>query len=315
MIRLSRRELLQAGVTAGVGAATARWPLFALGGQSPSSLPLITKKIPSSGEALPVVGVGTNRFGVSTPEEAAPLRDVLRRLPELGGKLVDTASGYGRSEEVIGECLKTIGNRASLFLATKTAMVTDVARGRLMLDESFKRLQVEMVDLVQVHNLSMPEQMLPILREWKQAKRIRYIGVTTTFDKQYQELEALMRKETLDFIEVDYSISNRNVAERILPLAAERGMAVLIAVPFDGPRGSNLIAKTAGRPLPDFAKDIDCQSWAQFLLKYVISHPAVTCAIPGTTKVAHAIDNNGAARGTLPDAGMRARMEQSFDAL
>ena len=311
---LSRREAIKTGVFAGVGLTLGRLPRSMAFEQE--QLPLITKPIPSTGERIPVVGVGTNRYSVNTPEEMAPLRDVLRRLPQLGGSVIDTAPGYRRSEIVIGELVEEIGNRDQLFLATKVTanQESGVEGGIAMLEESFRRLKTDRIDLMQVHNLRGTDVMLPVLREWKQDGRIRYIGITTSSDRQYEGMLEIMRRETLDFIQVDYSIGNRNSAEQILPLAQEKGMAVLLNLPFGGRRGSvfNLVA---GKELPEWAADIDCKSWAQFVLKYNVSHPAVTCAIPGTTKLAHVEDNNGGARGRLPDAAMRKRMEQYWDAM
>ncbi|HEY0985572.1 MAG TPA: aldo/keto reductase, partial [Kofleriaceae bacterium] len=204
-------------------------------------------------------------------------------------------------------------NRDRVWLATKvTAPSGRAAEGRKMLEESFRRLRTERVQLVQVHSLQGVPEMLPVLREQKKAGKISYIGVTTSRDGQYDDLLEVMRKESLDFIQVDYSISDRNAADKILPLAASRGMAVLVNLPLG--RG-NVLSKVKDKPLPDWAKDIDAKSFVQVALKYVLSHPAVTVAIPGTTKVEHLEENLGAARGRLPDAAMRRRIEKYFDAL
>jgi aryl-alcohol dehydrogenase-like predicted oxidoreductase len=274
---------------------------------------LITRAIPSTGEKLPVIGLGTNRYGVTEAAELAARRDVLRRMPELGAKVIDTAPAYGASEEVIGRLVGELKNRDKLWIATKvTAPNASVEDGRKMLDESFRRLRTERVELVQVHSLNGVKEMLPVLREQKKAGRLKYLGVTTSRDEQYTDLLEIMRKEQLDFIQVDYSIANRNAADKILPLAASRGMAVLANLPLG--RG-NVLDKIKDRPLPDWAKQIDATSFAQVFLKYVVSHPAVTVAIPGTTKIEHLEDNLGAARGRLPDAEMRRRIEKYFDAL
>jgi aryl-alcohol dehydrogenase-like predicted oxidoreductase len=321
----TRREALRIGAAAALGLTISRLPLHAattrLAAELPGShagmqeLPLITKAIPSTGERLPVIGLGTNRYSVTSDEDLAARREVLRRMPDLGGTVVDTAPSYGRSEEVIGQLVSEIGNRDRLWIATKvTAPQDDVQRGTQMLHDSFAKLKVDRVELMQVHNLNGVAAMLPVLREWKQDGRIRYIGVTTSSDRQYEQLEQLMRREPLDFIQVDYSIGNRTSAERILPLAADRGMAVLLNVPFGGARG-NVIGQMGDRPLPDWAAEFGASTWAQFFLKYNVSHPAVTAAIPGTTNVRHLEDNLGAARGPLPDAALRRRIEQFFDTL
>lgn len=311
--RFSRRHLIETGLLTGAGLGFASAVLAHHDASEKSAL--IQRPIPSTKETLPVVGLGTNNYSVTSAEELAPRRDVLRRMPELGGTVVDTAPAYGRSEIVIGELVDEIGNRDELFLATKvTAQDDDLAKGTAMLEESFRRLRTKRIDLMQVHNLAGAEVLIPVLQKWKADKRIRYTGVTTSNAGQYPQMLALMRRHRLDFIQVDYSIANRAAAEEVLPLAQERGMSVLINMPFGGRRGGNLIAQFANRPLPDWAAEIDATSWPQVLLRYVVSHPAVTCAIPGTTKVSHLEDNQHAARGRLPDAALRKKMEAYWDA-
>jgi aryl-alcohol dehydrogenase-like predicted oxidoreductase len=308
---LNRREVLHMGMLATAGALLAQ---SAVGAEKES--PLLTKPIPSSGEALPVVGVGTNAYGVTGAEELAARREVLQRLPQLGGKVVDTAPAYGSSEAVIGELVSQIGNRQQLFLATKVTVSNgDVAAGKAMLEESFKRLRTDKLDLVQVHSLRGTDEIIPVLLEMKAAKRIRYFGVTTSSDGQHGALMETMRKHPLDFIQVNYSLGDRESAAEVLPLAKERGIAVLLNIPFGGRRGSSLFARVAERPLPPWATDFGASSWAQVFLKYAVSHPAVTCAIPGMTKLKHVEDNLAAARGVLPDAAMRKRIEQFWDGL
>src|SRR5690606_21944482 len=303
----TRREVIRLGIAAGLGLALGPFPVRALGARSSE---LITRPIPSSGERIPVIGRGTNNFSVQTEEELTPLREVLRRMAELGGKVVDTAPGYGRAEEVIGQIVEELGIRDRLWIATKVTAPGDKAyRGVAMMEESFQRLRVDRVELMQVHNMNGAAAILPVMKEWKQAGRIRYIGVTTGSDQHAEELLALMRREPLDFIQVQYSIANRTAAERILPLARDRGIAVLANRPLGGRHRGNVVRMVQGRPLPDWAAEIDCTSWAQLFLKYILAHPAVTCAIPGTTRVAHLEDNLGAARGRLPDADMRRRIE------
>ncbi len=307
---ISRRSIMQGGLTAAVGLALGEGAMAADAG----SLPLITKEIPSSGEKLPVVGVGTNAYGVTAPEDIAARREVLKALSEVHGSVVDTARVYGESETVIGQLLADLGNRGKLFIATKTPMSGDMANGAAVLQDSFNRLRVDRVDLMQVHNFHGLDELMPVFQEWKKAGKIRYIGVTTSTDEQYPQMKTAMQKYPLDFIQVDYSIENRTAAAEILPLAQEKGMAVLVNVPLGGRRG-NLLPKAAGKPLPDWASEIDVTSWPQFLLKYLIAHSAVTCVIPGMTKLTHLQDNLRAGRGRLPDAPMRKRMEQHWESL
>ncbi|MDO8794100.1 MAG: aldo/keto reductase [Vicinamibacterales bacterium] len=307
----SRREAIKCGLFTGVSLAASRVTVF--GTNAPQQLPLISRTIPSTGERIPVVGVGTIRFGENEAQDIAPLHQVLRRLPQLGGLVVDTARSYNRSEIVIGEFFDKIGHRDELFLATKVPVQgNDVKTNLASFEESFRRLKTDRIDLMQVHNVAGAEMMLPVLREWKQEGRIRYIGITAWREVQHEELLGLMRRQEFDFVQINYSLDDRVSAEKLLPLAADRGMAVLINVPFGK---ASLFAKVAGKPLPDWAAEIDCRTWAQVLLKYVVSHPAVTCTIPGTTKVAHLEDNLEAARGRLPDASVRQRMERYWDSL
>jgi aryl-alcohol dehydrogenase-like predicted oxidoreductase len=308
---VTRREAIKAGLLAGAGVALGRGPLA--WAETGSDLPLVTKAIPATGERLPAIGLGTNAYSVSAAEDLAARREVLNRMPELGGTVVDTARAYGESETVIGNLLAELGNRDRLFLASKTPIQGDVSDADAAIGESFRRLRAETIDLMQVHNLHGVETLLPALRAWKEQGRIRYVGVTTSSDRQYDAMLEVMRRHPLDFIQVDYSIANRGAAERILPLAQERGMAVLINMPFGGRRAGNLFPQVAGRDLPEWAAELDVGSWAEFFLKYIVSHPAVTCAIPGTTRVSHLEANQRAARGRVPDEGLRRRMEQYWD--
>ena len=293
---ITRRTAIQLGAAA---AAALAMPLRA------AEAKLNTRKIPSSGEPLPLIGIGTaRRFDVSTPEEREPLMAVLQELPRLGGKLVDTAPSYGAAEAVVGELVAKLGNRADLFIATKVgAGRNGVEAGIAEMNQSLQRLQK--IDLMQIHNLSGVEAMLPVLRKWKEEGRIRYTGISTSNARQYEQFEAVMKREPLDFIQIDYAIDNRAAEERILPLAAERNMGVLINLPFG--RGRVLQA-FAGKPLPQWAQELGIQTWAQFALKWVVSHPAVTAAIPGTAKLEYLRDNLAAARGPLPDAATRKKM-------
>ena len=301
----NRRELLKAGI--GVGASILLPPTLGLAES------LIQRKIPSTGESLPVIGIGTARRyeAVTTEAERAPLREVLRQFKETGGRVIDTAPSYGTAETVVGDLMAELKIRESLFIATKLGVRGHDA-GIEQLEQSFKRLRTPKIDLIAVHNLQDTQTQLGTLRQWKQAGRIRYIGITTSFERQHQEFEQTMRDEALDFIQVDYALDNRKAGQRILPLAADRGMGVMINLPFGRGR---LFTAVQGKSLPPWAGEFDCSTWAQFFLKYIVSHPAVTCALPGTAKVEYLVDNLGAARGRLPDAAMRRRMESFIDGL
>jgi aryl-alcohol dehydrogenase-like predicted oxidoreductase len=277
---------------------------------------LIQKRIPSSGESLPIVGLGTNNYSVSEPGDLAPRRRVIERFVELGGRVIDTAPAYGRSEVVVGDLVGELGKRDEIFLATKvTAPGDDVGAARLMIEQSFVRLRSERIDLLQVHNLDNATRLLPMLAELKRQERIRYFGITTSRTEQHDEMAQLMRAHPIDFIQVDYSIDNTAAADTVLPLAADRGIAVLVNMPFGGRREGNLFQRVHRDALPEWAIDAGIDSWAQFFLKFVVSHPAVTCAIPGTHRVEHLEDNIAAARGMLPDAPLRTRMAAYWDAL
>ncbi|MDQ6827373.1 MAG: aldo/keto reductase [Gemmatimonadota bacterium] len=290
-------------------------PLDALARQLAQSAPLIERAIPSSGEKIPIIGIGTaRRYDVATaPEARAPLAEVLKRFPEMGGKVLDTAPSYGAAESVIGDITSELGNRSKLFLATKVAMRgggSDLSAATRQMEDSMRRLHTDRIDLMQVHNLGNVELLLPLLREWKAAKRIRYIGVTTGSENQHDALVRYMETQPMDFIQVNYSVDSRSAATRVLPLAADKGIAVLIDLPFGR---TTVFQKVNGKPLPDWAAEIDCATWAQVFLKYIVSTPGVTCAIPGTAKVEYLVDNLGAARGRMPDAAMRKKIEAFFD--
>ena len=302
-----RRELLKAGIGVGASILLSSTRLFAQG------TPWIQRKIPSTGESLPVIGIGTARRSeaVTTEAERAPLREVLRQFKEMGGRVIDTAPSYGTAETVVGDLVAELKIRESLFIATKLGTHGRDA-GIAQLEQSFKRLRTPTIDLIAVHNLQDTQTQLRTLREWKQAGRIRYVGITTSFERQHPEFEQTMRAEALDFIQVDYALDNRKAGQRILPLAADRGMGVMINLPFGRGR---LFTAVQGKSLPPWASEFDCSSWAQFFLKYIVSHPAVTCALPGTAKAEYLVDNLGAARGRLPNAEMRARMERLIDSV
>ncbi len=306
-MQMSRRKLLEAGI--GVGASLLL-PSASLLAQAAS---LIQRKIPSTGESLPVIGIGTARRyeAVSTEAERAPLREVLRQFKEMGGKVIDTAPSYGTAEAVVGDLTAELTIRESLFIATKLGARGGEA-GIEQVEQSFKRLRTPTIDLIAVHNLQDTQTQLRTLRQLKQAGRIRYVGITTSFERQHPDFERTMKAETLDFIQVDYALDNRKADQRILPLATDRGVGVMVNLPFGRGR---LFRAVQGQSLPSWAGEFDCASWAQFFLKYIVSHPAVTCAVPGMAKVEYVVDNLGAARGRLPDAAMRRRMEQFIDGL
>jgi aryl-alcohol dehydrogenase-like predicted oxidoreductase len=303
---IGRRRFIAGAVTAGIGAALGR-RLAAAEPSAAAALPLITRAIPSTGERLPAIGIGTDSFSESARDA---IRAELGQMSELGATVIDTAASYGDSEALIGDALAHLGTRDRMFIATKLVGSGFGVTGAESLARSLERLKTPHVDLLQVHNLNGVATLLPSMRQWKQEKKIRYIGVTTSRGSQHADMVATMRADPLDFIQVDYSIANRDAAQTILPLAVERKIAVLVNLPFGR---SSLFREAAGRPLPPWAADIDVASWAQFFLKYVISHPAVTCAIPGSTQLSHLIDNQAAGRGRLPDDSMRRRMEAYWD--
>ncbi|GEP09453.1 oxidoreductase [Methylobacterium gnaphalii] len=273
---------------------------------------MLLRKIPSSGEALPAIGIGTSRrYEVEpTPDKIAPLREAVERFVALGGRVIDTAPSYGTAEDVLGQILPEGGLREKIFLASK---VSERGKdGLAQIERSFQRMKTDKIDLIAVHNLVDVDNNLATLRALKQQGRIRYVGVTVWADRQYPDLEAVMKRETLDFIQVNYAIDSRLAAERILPLAKDRGMAVMINVPFGRDR---LFGAVKGKPIPDWAAAFGCANWAQFFLKYVIANEAVTCPIPGMAKVAYVEENVGAARGRLPDAAERKKMEALIDAV
>ncbi len=306
----SRREAL-----ALLLAASATWGLNARAqGQSRDGVPrLLTRPIPRSGERLPAVGLGTAivfDVGATEPERAGP-ESVVHALIAQGGTLIDTAPSYGRAESVLGDILAKSAQRERVFLSTKLERESfdNEAAG---LQASLRRLQTDRVDLLQLHNVDDPSQTLAALRALKSRGLCRYAGITTTFRRAYDAAEAVVRRERPDVLEIDYAIDNRDAEERLLPAARDAGTAVLVALPFGRGR---LFRLALGKPLPEWAAQFDCHSWAQFFLKWVLSHPAVTAAIPGTDKATHMIDNLGAALGRLPDAAMRARMVQYVQSL
>jgi aryl-alcohol dehydrogenase-like predicted oxidoreductase len=312
---IDRRQCL--GLALGAGAALAVGPRLACAAGQPH---LQTRPIPSSDERIPVVGLGSSATfrTVAQSDDVSALREVLATLIERGGAVFDTAPSYGASEEVAGRLARELGITDKLFLATKVNVASrgggsaDPAAARAQIEESFRRFGVKTIDLIQVHNLGDVTVQLGILKELKAARRIRYIGVTSTNQQQYPELVRVMRAEPLDFIGVDYAVDNREIEATILPLAAERRIAVMVYVPFGRTR---LFQRVGDRRLPEWAADFDATTWAQFFIKYVLGHPAVTVVTPATSQARHMVDNIGGGIGRLPDAATRRRMAELVDAL
>jgi diketogulonate reductase-like aldo/keto reductase len=293
---LSRREalaLLLAAPYAAASAATAK-----TGG-------MLTRRILSSNEQLPVIGLGTwQTFDVGGSDAARkPLQDVLSLFVQLGGKVVDSSPMYGRSENVLGDLATELGVRNKLFMATKV-WTSGRAAGIAQMADSEKKLRGR-VDLMQVHNLVDADTHLETLRRWKAEGRIRYIGITHYTSGAYLDLASYVKRGGIDFVQLNYSLAEREAEKRLLPLCAEKGVAVLVNRPFGS---GSLFRDTRGKALPSFAKEIGCASWAELFLKFVVSHPAVTCAIPATSKAAHLRENMRAGTGVMPDAAMRARI-------
>lgn len=306
---ISRRKVIQGAMAVGLGLALRTGDTAGANG---AALPLITKTIPSTGEKLPVIGIGTNQFSVSTPEELEARRAVVKELPRLGGKLIDTARAYGDAEVVIGNIVKELGSREQLFIATKTPIDGEIPSGAEVVEQALMRLQTSRIDLLQIHNFYHIGDLFPVLLDAKKAGKIRYVGATTSKPGQsHPEMLEVLKSRPVDFIQVNYSIGDR-AAEDVLKVAHDKGVAVLVNLPF-GRR--SLLPKVKDRPLPAWAKEIDATSWAQVLLKYIVSHPAVTAAIPGTTKLEHLQDNEQAGRGRLADAALRKKMESYWASL
>jgi aryl-alcohol dehydrogenase-like predicted oxidoreductase len=309
-----RRRLLQSGTAGAAVLGLGGLPRLLAALEAAATSPLLRRPIPSSGELLPVIGIGTaRRYDVDTSEEArAPLREVLRRFSELGGTLIDTAPSYGNAERVVGDLVAELGIRERLFIATKVGAGRNGAEaGPAEMHASFDRLRMPSTDLLKVHNLAGFDAMIPLVRDFKDRGLTRYIGISTSFKGQYEDFEAVMRREPLDVIQVDYAIDNRSAEERILPLAAEHGMAVMVNLPFGRGR---VLGHFRDRALPGWAGELGIASWAQFALKWVVSHPAVTAAIPGTATLRYLEDNLAAARGPMPDAATRERMAALIEA-
>jgi aryl-alcohol dehydrogenase-like predicted oxidoreductase len=304
-MKISRREMLK--MSAGTGAAM-------LLGELPASAqdrPLLMRSIPSSGQQIPAVGLGNPR---NFRRASASLREVLRLFHETGGRFVDTAPTYGGSESelVVGRMVQELGIQNDLFFATKISTGEGWGAGMEQQETSLQNWGRDTIDLNQVHNLRDVDIHLNTIRQAKEQGRTRYVGVTATFERQYQQMEQVLRTEELDFVQLEYSLGERRIAERLLPLAQDRGIGVVVNEPFAAGR---LFRATAGQGLPNWAADFDCETWAQFFLKYILAHPAVTVVLPATSDPEHLVENMGAGVGRLPDERTRRRMEDLFDGL
>jgi diketogulonate reductase-like aldo/keto reductase len=308
---LTRREAARlvaagaAGLVLPIGASRTR--------AATESSTMLTRAIPSSGEKLPVIGLGTwQTFDVDlTSDTRRQLEDVLSLFVKLGGRVIDSSPMYGHAEDVIGDLTATLGIRDKLFVATKV-WTRGKENGIRSMERSMVRLRTKRIDLMQVHNLLDVHIHLETLREWKEQGRIRYIGITHYESGAFGEVEKIMRNEKLDFVQINYSLMERDAEERVLPLAQERGIAVIVNRPFGG---GDLFSRVRSKPLPEWAAEFECLSWAQFFLKWIVGHPAVTCAIPATDKPRHLEDNMQGGIGRLPDAKMRERMVQIASSL
>jgi len=296
-LNITRRRLLGA-----IAAAPLLWPTRGLAQPGRPA----TRTIPSSGEAIPLVGLGSwITFNVGNDRAARDAStEVMRNFFQAGGRLIDSSPMYGSAQEVIGYGLKKLGRPRDLFAADKV-WISDGAEGRAQIEKSRLYWGIPRFDLLQVHNLLSWQEHLPMLFAMKAAKQLRYVGITTSHGRRHTELAQIMASQPVDFVQFTYNLFDREAEQRLLPLALERGIDVIVNRPFQ--RG-DLLDRLGRHLLPPWAAEIDCSSWAQFALKFIIAHPAVTCAIPATTSVAHVRENMGAAAGRLPDQAMRARM-------
>lgn len=314
---ITRREYLK--LTMALGATAALPPSLLWAGSGDEELELITRTVPSSGEALPVIGLGSSATfsQEASSEDVAALRNVLRELVANGGQVFDTAPAYGASEAVAGRLANELGITDELFWATKLNVAgrggdADREEARSQVETSFQRVGKDPIDLIQVHNVAAVDTQLDVLKAYREEGRVRHIGVTNTFSGRYDDLEQVMRNEPIDFIGIDYAIDNRDMEERILPLAEDRGIGVLVYAPFGRTR---LWERVEGKRVPAWAAEFDAHSWAQFFLKFVVANPRVTAATPATSNPRHMVDNMGAAMGRLPDAEMRERMVRHIESL
>ena len=297
--RIDRRTILKLLLASGLP-----WPMaYSRAAQKPS---LLSRVIPSTGEALPAVGLGTSDEFESVGENIEQLREVLRLFIDFGGRLIDTAPGYGNAEQVLGNLMADLGITETAFIATKVR-----TRGQQSGEDQFQTserlLKKDQLDLIQVHSLVDVKTQLDNQRRWKDAGRVRYLGITHSRVSAFGELEQLMLTEQLDFVQLNYSFTEPDAEKRLLPIAADRGIAVIANRPFEN---GALFRRVKGKALPDWAADFDCESWAQFSLKYILAHPAVTCVIPATSNPRHLVDNMRAGTGRLPDDDTRRRMRE-----
>lgn len=293
--------------------ALASLPTMPIPSSADQALSMISRPIPASGEQLPVVGLGTYQSfdaGDSAPERE-PLREVLQSFVQQGGKLIDSSPMYGRSESVVGDLTAQLGITEKLFMATKV-WTSGREAGIRQMEESMRRMKVTRMDLMQIHNLLDWKTHLGTLKQWKAQGRIRYIGITHYHAGAYGELQRLMRTKDFDFVQFNYSMVEREAEVELLPLAQALGIAVIVNRPF---AQASLFSRVRGKSVPAWAEAFDCRSWAQFFLKYILGHPAVTCVIPATAKPQHLLDNMMAGVGRLPDAAMRQRMASFADNL
>ena len=313
---LTRRALLKD--TAAAGTAMALLPRLL---QAQSGTEIIKRAIPSSGEELPMVGLGSSATfsSMARGEDVSALREVMRALIDNGGSVFDTAPGYGASEQVAGRIVNELGVQEQVFWATKVNVQrrrstepVDPAAAMAQIERSFEIIQRPVIDLIQVHNLGDVPTQLGILKDLKEEGRVRYIGVTATNTRRYPELEQIIRDEPIDFVGLDYAVDNRDAADMLMPLARDRGVGVLVYLPFGR---SRLWSRVAGQTVPEWAEEFDASTWAQFFLKYIAANPAVTVMTPSTSKPVNMVDNLGGAIGRLPDTATRRRMEELVDAL
>ena len=307
---LARRRVLAAGGAAALTGVFAQFPGLARAAEDP----LRTRPLPQSKEPLPIVGIGTAVIFdfENDPVKYAERRSVIQTLIAGGGKLIDTAHSYGRAEDRLGELIADLGVRDQLFLATKFSYNQDRAAATASFQNSLRRLKTNRVDLMQAWNVGDANYDFGLLREWKKQGLCRYVGMTTSNDRQYPAIAKVLAREKPDFFQVNYSLGDRDAEELLLPTAQDVGAAVLTALPFGR---NSLFKKAAGKQLPDFAAEMGAKTWAQFFLKFLLSHPAVTAVIPGTDKPEYMTDNLQAGRGMLPDAAMRKRMIQYWETL
>lgn len=296
---MNRREYLYRMAAVGLLPALSSW--------MPMENNLIRRRIPRTQESVTAIGVGTwETFDVdsSLTQELEPLREVLTLFAGKGGNVIDTSPMYGFAERNVGNLSTEAGINSQLFIATKV-WTSGKENGIAQMKDSLQKLKRNKIDLMQIHNLVDWKTHIKTLREWKEKGTIRYIGITHYRENAYPEMETIMKSEPIDFIQVNYNLVDRKAADRLLPLAAEKGLGVIVSQPFGYGR---LFDRVKSKALPEWAAEFDCRSWAQFFLKYIISHPAVTCAIPGTGLPAHMLDNIQAAYGRLPDEATRERM-------